>query len=250
AAIAAPVLPRVVIVGGGFGGLACARKLAREPVEVTLVDSHDYHLFTPLLYQVATALLHPADIVYPFRTVLRRARNVVFHQAKVTGVDFERRVVSARGIELPYNHLVLATGSVSDFFGNPTLAESTLGMKTLEQAQRLRNHVLACLERAAQEPDADARRPWLTSVAAGGGQTGVEFAGALVELRRIVGREYREFAGEEMRIVIVEGADRLLPAFPDKLGRYAQRVLERRGAEVRSGALIASASADSATLDG
>jgi NADH dehydrogenase len=108
--------------------------------------------------------------------------------------------------------------------------------------------VLACLERAAQEPGADGRRPWLTFVVAGGGPTGVEFAGALVELRRLVGREYREFAAEEMRIVIVEGADRLLPSFPDKLGRYAQRVLERRGAEVRAGALIASASADSATL--
>jgi NADH:ubiquinone reductase (H+-translocating) len=244
-----PSRPRVVIVGGGFGGLACARKLAGKPVDVTLVDSHDYHLFTPLLYQVATALLNPADIVYPFRAVLRRARNVAFHQAKVTGADFERRVVvTARGVELPYDHLVLATGSVSDFFGNPALAESTLGMKTLEQAQRLRNHVLACLERAAQEPDAEGRRPWLTFVVAGGGPTGVEFAGALVELRRLVGREYREFSGDEMRIVIVEGADRLLPAFPDKLGRYAQNVLQRRGAEIRAGALIATASADSATL--
>src|SRR5262249_15061418 len=127
--------------------------------------------------QVAPALVPPADIVYPLRTVLRRARNVAFHQARITGVDFERRVVvTARGLELPYDHLVLATGSVSDFFGNPALAESTLGMKTIEQAQRLRNHVLACLERAAQEPDADARPPSLTFVVAGGGPAGREWS--------------------------------------------------------------------------
>src|SRR5437879_1870749 len=126
------IAPRVVIVGGGFGGLACARKLAGAPVEVTLVDSRDYHLFTPLLYQVATALLNPADIAYPFRAVLRRAPNVRFHQATVSGLDFERRMLrTGAGRELRYDYLVLATGSVNDYFGNPNLAEATLGMKTL-----------------------------------------------------------------------------------------------------------------------
>src|SRR5581483_1793548 len=198
-----------------------------------LVDARDYHLFTPLLYQVATALLNPADIAYPFRAVLRRATNVRFHQGVVSAVDFGGRTVStAAGRELAYDHLVLATGSVSDYFGNPRLEEATLGMKTLPQAQRLRNHVLACLEQAALAASDEERAAWLTFVVVGGGPTGVEFAGALVELRRLVGREYREFDWRRLRIVVVEGADRLLPSFPEKLGRYARRVLERRGAEV------------------
>jgi NADH dehydrogenase len=240
---------RVVVVGGGFGGLACARKLAGEPVEVTLVDSHDYHLFTPLLYQVATALVNPGDIVFPFRSIFRRAGNVSFHQATVAAIDIERKVVrTAAGRELPYDSLVLATGSTSDYFGDPGLADATLGMKTLEQAQRLRNHVLACFERAAQADGPAERRALLTFVIAGGGPTGVEFAGALAELRRLAGREYAEFAAEDIRIVLVEGASEVLPAFPAKLGRYARSVLERRGIDVRVGALIGSAGPDGATL--
>jgi len=243
------IAPRVVIVGGGFAGLACARALAGAPVEVTLVDSRDYHLFTPLLYQVATALLNPADIAYPFRAVLRRARNVRFRQATVASVDFERRTLStAAGHELAYDYLVLATGSVSDYFGNPALERATLGMKTLPQAQRLRNHVLACLEQAAQSPDAAAQAEWLTFVVVGGGPTGVEFAGALAELKRLVGREYREFSSAQLRIVLVEGAERLLPAFPEKLGRYARRVLERRGVEVCTGAVTTDADDEHASL--
>jgi NADH dehydrogenase len=243
-----PSNPRVLVVGGGFAGLACARKLAGEPVDVTLVDSHDYHLFTPLLYQVATALLNPGDIAYPFRAILRRARNVSFHHAAVAAIDFERKVVrTGLGRELPYDRLVLATGSVSDFFGNPELAEATLGMKTLEQAQRLRNRVLACFEHAAQA-EGDERRSWLTFVVAGGGPTGVEFVGALAELRRLAGREYREFAAEDIRIVLVEGASEVLPSFPAKLGRYARKVLEQRGVEIRTGALIDSADEAGAVL--
>jgi len=241
--------PAVVIVGGGFGGLACARALAGAPVDVTLVDARDYHLFTPLLYQVATALLNPADIAYPFRAVLRRARNVRFHQGTVTAVDLDRRsLATASGRELAYDYLVLATGSVSDYFGNPKLEQATLGMKSLPQAQRLRNHVLACLEQAAQLPDAAARAEWLTFVVVGGGPTGVEFAGALGELKRLVGREYPEFSSEEMRIVVVEGTGRLLPTFPEKLGRYAERVLERRTVEVCTGVVTTDAGPEGASL--
>jgi NADH dehydrogenase len=240
-----------VIVGGGFGGLACAKKLAGAPVEVTLVDSRDYHLFTPLLYQVATALLNPGDIAYPLRAVLRRAPHVRFVQGTLAAVDFERRLArTGLGRELAYDYLVLATGSVSDYFGKPALAEATLGMKTLEQAQRLRNHVLACLEHAAQTDDEGQRRGWLTFVVVGGGPTGVEYAGALGELRRLVSREYPEFSASQLRIVVVEGADRLLPSFPEKLGRYAQKVLERRGVEVKTGALMAAAGPEGAALVG
>jgi len=233
--------PRVVIVGGGFGGLACAKKLAGTPAEVVLVDSRDYHLFTPLLYQVATALLNPADIVYPFRSVLRRLRNVSFYQASIARVDFERRVITTgRGRELDYDYLVLATGSTSDYFGNEELRERTLAMKTLEQAQRLRNHLLACLEHAAQsDHDADRRR-WLTFVIVGGGATGVEYAGAISEFRKLVVREYPELRTDLIRIVVIEGAEAVLPAFPPKLARYAQRTLERLGVEVRTGTLLVS----------
>ncbi len=238
-----------MIVGGGFGGLACARKLVGEQVEVTLIDSRDYHLFTPLLYQVATALLNPADIAYPFRAILRRAKNVRFHQATVAAVDFTAKVVrTGSGRELAYDYLVLATGSVSDYFGNPALAEATLGMKNLEQAQRLRNHVVACLEHAAQAENDKEQTAWLTFVVVGGGATGVEYAGALAELRKLIGREYHEFSALRMRVVVVEGADRLLPAFPEKLGRYAQKVLERKGVEVTTGTVMAGAGPDGATL--
>jgi NADH dehydrogenase len=241
--------PRVVVIGGGFGGLACTRKLAGAPVDVTLVDARDYHLFTPLLYQVATALLNPADIAYPFRSILRRARNVRFHQGRVTSVDFEAKVVrTGNGHELPYDSLVLATGSVSDYFGHPELADTTLGMKNLEQAQRLRNHVLACLEHAAQTENDAERGAWLTFVVVGGGATGVEYAGALAELRKLVGREYPEFSALRMRVIVVEGADRLLPAFPEKLGRYAQKVLERKGAEIITGSVMRDAGAEGAYL--
>ena len=241
--------PRIVIVGGGFGGLACARKLAGTPVDVTLVDTRDYHLFTPLLYQVATALLNPADIAYPFRSILRRAKNVRFYQATVAAVDFERKIVrTGSGQLLPYDYLVLATGSVSDYFGNPALAEATLGMKNLEQAQRLRNHVLACLERAAQAENDSDQTAWLTFVVVGGGATGVEYAGALAELRKLVGREYPEFSALRMRVIVVEGADWLLPAFPPKLSRYAQKVLERKGAEIITGTVMSDAGPEGASL--
>jgi NADH dehydrogenase len=231
--------PRVVIVGGGFGGLACAKKLAGGPVEVVLVDSRDYHLFTPLLYQVATALLNPADIVYPFRAILRRLRNVRFYQARITEIDLDARTLTTGpGARIVYDYLVLATGSTSDYFGNDDLRARTLSMKTLEQAQRLRNHLLACLELAAQSNDEDERRRWLTFVIVGGGATGVEYAGAISEFRKLVIREYPELSTDLIRIVVVEGAEALLPAFSAKLGRYALRTLEELGVEVHTGTLL------------
>src|SRR5919108_1441428 len=199
--------PKVVIVGGGFGGLACARRLDGEPLEVLLLDGRNYHLFTPLLYQVATALLNPSDIAYPFRARFRRSRNVRFRQSLVAEIDFEgKRLHTADGTELAYDYLVVATGSTNNYFGNEELEEHTIGMKTLEEALRLRNHVLSCLERAEQEPDPSERRRWLTFVVAGGGPTGVEYAGALGELLKLVlGRDYPDLAPGSARIVLVEG---------------------------------------------
>ena len=231
---------RVVIVGGGFGGLACARAFAGRPVEVLLIDRRDYHQFTPLLYQVASALVTAPDIAYPFRAAFRAARNIHFLHAEVTGIDVERRLVHTRGgDEVAFDYLVLATGSENNYFGNPALAANTLSMKTLPQAQRLRNHVLACLEHAARAPDESERGRWLTFVVIGGGPTGVEFTGALLELLKLVlGRDYPELPPELARVVLVEGTERILPTFAARLGRYARRVLERRGVEVLTGTLV------------
>jgi len=241
---------RVVIVGAGFGGLACARKLDREPVDVILLDQHNYHLFTPLLYQVATGLLNPSDIAYPLRTVFRHSSNVRFRQATVTRVDLVNKVVRLDGAPpLDYDYLVLATGSTDNYFGNQEVARVSLGLKSLEDATRLRNHVLTCLERADAERDAAARRGLLTFVVVGGGPTGVESSGALSELMEIVaGKDYHQIVRGEIRILLVEGTDRLLNAFSARLGRYARRVLERRGVEVRTGALVKSANGHSVML--
>ncbi len=239
----------MVIVGGGFGGLACARALDGSPVDVVLLDRRNHHLFTPLLYQVATALLNPSDIAYPLRSAFRHSPNVRFRLGTVTGVDLDARVVRTQDDEeLPYDTLVLATGSINAYFGNPDLARSTIGMKNLDEALRLRNHVLSCLERAAQLPPLE-RGPWLTFVIVGGGPTGVEYAGALGELLALVlGRDYPELEPGSGRIVLVEGAGQLLPAFHARLGAYAERVLTRRGAEVRTGTLVKEATDEAVRL--
>jgi NADH dehydrogenase len=240
----------VVIVGGGFGGLACAKALDGSAAEVLLLDRHNYHLFTPLLYQVATALLDPSDIAYPLRRAFRRSPNVRFRQDLVSEVDLDAGIVrTADGDEFAYDSLVLATGSVNNYFGNAPLAEHTIGMKSLSEAMRLRNHVLSCLERAAHSGSAEERAAWLTFVVAGGGPTGVEYAGALAELLQLVlGADYPELRPRHARVVLVEGLDRLLSAFHPKLGRYAERTLGERGVEVRTGTLVDRADDTSAVL--
>ena len=235
--------PRVVIIGAGFGGLQCARKLRNEPVDVVLVDRRNYHLFTPLLYQVASCLLSPADIAAPLRKVFRGARNVRFLMGDVARTDFEAKVVHlADGTALPYDHVVLAAGSRTNFFGNDDLARSALGLKDLGEALQLRNHVLDCLERATATDDADERRRLLTFCIVGGGPTGVEYAGSLGELVRLVlPQEYPELARDSVRIVLLEGGDRLLTMFKPRMSGYARKELERRGVDVRCNALVAEA---------
>jgi NADH dehydrogenase len=245
-----PARHRVIVVGGGFAGLACARALDRRAVNVLLLDAHNYHLFTPLLYQVATSLLNPSDIAYPHRSIFRRSRNVRFSQARVVGVDLDRKVVRTHeGEEVSYDSLVLATGSENNYFANEELAQHTLGMKTLAEAMRLRNHVLACLELAARSESMEDRRAWLTFVIAGGGPTGVEYAGALAELLKLVlGRDFPELDRSLSRIVLVEGQDRLLGAFHPKLGAYAVRILRDFGIEVRTSTLVQKATDESVVL--
>jgi NADH:ubiquinone reductase (H+-translocating) len=235
--------PRVVIVGGGFGGLPCAKALRDTPFDVLLVDRRNYHLFTPLLYQVASCLLNPSEIAAPLRKVLRGAPNVRYRAGDVAGVDFAgRRVRLADGVELPYDHLVLATGSATNYYGNESVHAHALGLKDLGEALQLRNHVLECLERATCAATADERRRLLTFCIVGGGPTGVEYAGALGELARLVlPREYPELPASALRILLLEGGDRLLPMFVPRLSEYARRELERRGVDVRTNTLVASA---------
>jgi NADH dehydrogenase len=241
---------RVVIVGAGFGGLECARRLNRAAVDVLLLDRSGYHLFTPLLYQVATALLNPSEIAYPLRALFRKSPNIRVWAATVTGVDLARQMVHASpGKEVPYDYLVLATGSANNYHGNQQLAENSIGLKTLEEGARLRNHVLGCLERADHETDPDQRRALLTFVVAGGGTGGVEYSGALAELLRLVaGRDFPTVKLQDTRVLLVQTAGRLLTAFSERLGRYAERALTRRGVEVKMKAHITAADGRQVTL--
>jgi NADH dehydrogenase len=236
-------LPRVVIIGGGFGGLQCAQKLRDQPVEVVLVDRRNYHLFTPLLYQVASCLLNPAEITAPLRKVFRGVANVRYREGDVDRIDFETKHVHlADGTSLAYDFVVISTGSVTNYYGNAAVEQRALGLKDLGEALQLRNHVLECLEEATRTGNEAARRRLLTFCIVGGGPTGVEYAGALSELvRLIMPREYPELSASEVRIVLLEGSDRLLSTFVPRLSRYARTQLELRGIEVRTNTLVANA---------
>lgn len=231
---------RVVVVGAGFGGLQVARKLAGGPADVLLVDRANYHLFLPLLYQVASSLLNPSDIATPIRAIVHGWPGVRFRLGEVVAVDFDGRTVrTADGETIAYDWLVLAAGSRTNFFGLGSVERTAIGLKDLPDAIVLRNHVLTCFEEAARTDDPVARSRWLTFVVAGGGPTGVEYAGALSELRRIVlRRDFPEIDADRTRVVLVEAAERLLLDFPPDLGAYATEELERKGVEVRTGVAV------------
>ncbi len=230
----APDRPHVVILGAGFGGLRAARLLARTPVQVTLVDRNNYHLFQPLLYQVATAGVSPAEIAYPVRSILRAQKNARFLLAEVTHIDLERRCLQTSAGELRYDALILAAGGQTNTFGLDSVARHAFGLKDLEDALSLRNHILTLFERASLEPDAAMRAEMLTFVITGGGPTGVEMAGAIVELIQLVLK--KDFPGQDFsqaRVLLLEAADRLLPALPPALGEATLRALQIKGVEVR-----------------
>ncbi len=236
--------PRIVIVGAGFGGLAAARTLAKAPVDVLLINRTNYHGFWPLLYQVATAGLEPESIAYPVRAILRRYRNADFLLAEVRGIDVQRRLVQTDLGDVTYDYVILAAGSTTNFFGNERIAHYTMGMKDLNEAQRLRNHVLLCCERAAAETDPDKRAALLTFAVVGGGPTGVELAGAFVELiRHVIRHDYPMLDVRQARVVLIEATDRILASFPDSLQRAALRRLQRMGVEVRLNTPVADADA-------
>ena len=241
--------PQIVIVGAGFGGLTLARALRRAPVSVTLVDRNNYHLFTPLLYQVASALLSPDDIAQPVRKLIRPLRNCVFRLGVMTGVDLPgRRLLTDRG-ELPYDYLVLAAGSVSNYFGNRSLEEHSLGLKELPEGLALRNQVIERFEQARWASSDEERKRLMTFAVVGGGPTGVEFAGALSELIRLVlRRDFRDLDVSQARVLLLEGSDRVLGVFHPSLSESALHSLRRKRVEVWLGALVKDVGVDEIEL--
>jgi NADH dehydrogenase len=241
--------PRVVIVGGGFGGLSTAKGLAYTPFDVTLIDRNNHHLFQPLLYQVATAGLSPADIASPIRGILSGQRNARIMLADVSGVDVVRKEVIADGGRVGYDYLVVATGARRGYFGHDGWAAFAPGLKTIDDATHLRRRILLAFERAENEADADERRRLMTFVVVGGGPTGVEMAGAIAELaKRALASDFRSINPFCARIILVEGAQRLLTPFDPSLSRAAARSLKQLGVEVRLGAAVTNCSREGVHL--
>ena len=230
----------VVVVGAGFGGLRVARALRRAPVQVILLDRNNYHLFQPLLYQVATAGLEPEQIAKPVRSILRGQKNVDFRMVEVSAVDLAQRRLETNAGPIAYDFLVLAPGGETNFFGLETVAKHGLGLKDIPDAVAIRNHVLTCFEQAMLEADPEQRRARLTFIVVGGGPTGVEMAGALSELIRLVlVKDYPRLNIKDVRILLLEATDRLLAAMPERLREAAGKTLWRKYVEVRFGATVA-----------
>jgi NADH:ubiquinone reductase (H+-translocating) len=242
--------PRVVIVGAGFGGLWVAKTLANTPVEIVVIDRENYHLFQPLLYQVATAGLSPADIAAPIRGIIGAYRNVTVMLGEVVGVDVVARTVSIMGgRHVSYDYLVLATGARHAYFGHDDWEPLAPGLKRIEDATEIRRRILLAFERAENEPDADERRRLMNLVIVGGGPTGVELAGAIAELaRRALAKDFRNIDPHSTRILLVEAGPRLLPSFPKVLSDDALRRLERLGVEVRLDAPVTAIDPSGATI--
>jgi NADH dehydrogenase len=225
---------RIVIVGGGFAGLACAQQLGGSSHEVLLIDKHNYHLFQPLLYQVATGALSPADIAEPIRKLLKRHRNIAVIMAEVSGVcTAKRHVLLSDGGTCPYDALVLASGSKYAYFGHEDWAENAPGLKTVDNARTLRSRLLAAFEQAERATSPDEQRRLMTSVVIGGGPTGVEMAGAIAELGRwTLNCEFRKIDPAQARVILIEGSAHILGQFPEDLVRYSTTALGRLGVEV------------------
>jgi NADH dehydrogenase len=233
--------PRVVIVGAGFGGLTVVQALRRAPVEVTVIDRQNHHLFQPLLYQIATAGLSPADIAVPIRSILRKQRNVKTLLGEVTGIDKKGRCVLVGDRRIPYDLLVIATGATHAYFGHDEWAPFAPGLKSLEHALALRRRILLAFEKAETSDDPLERRRLGNFVIIGGGPTGVELSGAIAELaKNALATDFRNIDPRHARIILVEAGPRLLTVFPEALSAHAKAALERLGVEVRLGAPVTS----------
>ncbi len=238
-------VPHVVILGGGFGGLNAAMSLAGEPVRVTLVDRTNHHLFQPLLYQVATAGLSPADIAVPIRSVLSKQKNARVLLAEATGLDLKGKRLLLDNGELSYDYLVLAVGATHNFFGHDEWEKNTLGLKTLDEALRIRERMLLAFEMAERTTDPEARARLLTFVVIGGGPTGVEMAGSFAELaRHVLSRDFRAIDPSATRVVLVEAGKRILGVFPENSSNHAEDQLASLGVTVKKGRPVASIDAD------
>lgn len=243
-------IPHVVILGGGFAGLAAARELRRAPVRITLIDRTNHHTFQPLLYQVATAALAPSDITVPIRWRLRSQQNTTVLMANVTRVDPVARTVEYDdGRELGYDYLIVATGARHAYFGHDEWERSAPGLKSVDDARDMRQRFLVAFENAEKEPDAVVQRTHLTFVVVGAGPTGVELAGSMPDIaRQALRRDFRNIDTATTRVLLVEAGPRILPTFPEDLSRRAQVSLERLGVEIRLGTPVTNIDSDSVTI--
>lgn len=245
--------PRVVIVGAGFGGLFAARSLAAVPVEITLVDRHNYHLFQPLLYQVATAGLPPSDIAWPIRSILRKQRNATVLLDEVVGVDSSRKIVELRdrAASVSYDYLILAPGAMHSYFGHDQWRGIAPGLKTIDDATHIRRRILHAFELAEMEHDPAVRERLLRFVIVGAGPTGVELAGTIAELAHYtLAADFRRIDPRSATVILVEAGPRVLPAFREKQSAYAHRALEKLGVEVRLNAAVTDVDDTGVTLSG
>jgi NADH dehydrogenase len=241
--------PRVVILGAGFGGLRAARVLAGKPVDVLLLDRNNYHVFQPLLYQVATAGLEADQIAHPVRAIVRRHHNVRFGMTHVTAIDLPHQVLSTTDGLVPFDYLIIAAGSATNFFGNESVKRMGFELKDVDHAIGIRNHILTLFEKSSSETDPVRRRQLLTFCIVGGGPTGVEFAGALSELIRLVlVKDYPGLDLSSIRIILLEAGNEVLQAFPARLQESARRVLERKNVEIRFGARVTGMTEDAVQL--
>jgi len=244
-----PDPPRVLILGGGFAGLYAARALRRSPVRVTLIDRKNHHLFQPMLYQVATAALNPADIAAPIRSILSAQKNCQVLLAEAKRVDTKECVVETDAEQIPFDYLVIATGASHSYFGHDDWEARAPGLKTIEDALEIRRRVFLAYENAERETDPEKRRAFMTFVVIGAGPTGVEMAGALAEIsRRTLARDFRRIDPTSARIILVEGVGRVLPPFPEDLSAAARAQLERLGVEVWTGTRVTEIDASGVTL--
>lgn len=244
-----PDAHHVVIIGGGFGGLSAAIGLKRAPVRVTLIDRCNYHLFQPLLYQVATGALSPANIASPLRNILKRQRNTRVLLGEATTIDAKNHRVILSDGEIDYDTLIVATGSSHQYFGHDEWGKFAPGLKTVEDATSMRRRILLAFEAAEREQDPENLRAWLTFVIVGAGPTGAELAGALAEIARDTLRhDFRTIDPSKSRILLVEGTDRVLPSYPPSLSASAQQMLERLGVVVRTGAMVTEIQKHSVTI--